>query len=282
MPPAAEEDIAPEAEVAEAEAEIQQAAPATRGLRSWFSRRARSVGTTLTAYEPPGAEPPVTPAANPAEDDADAVRAAEALAEMRADEELPEVSVEEAESDNAERLANLSADMILGRTRVLMLAALDNPHEAELLAERLVGDVLHRGLSIACVDAGSGRPSTEPGITDLAAEEASFGDVVHKRGDEGLAEIPWGHLPTLDRRSGRPLTLVEALSDIYEVVVVMTGRIGIASTLPLFAGVPSRLVLVAGGTPDAAQLEAARADAAALGYANVEVIAAPAWQAEVA
>ncbi len=31
----------------------------------------------------------------------------------------------------------------------------------------------------------------------------------------------------------RPLTLVEALADIYEVVIVWTGRVGINSTLPL-------------------------------------------------
>ena len=45
---------------------------------------------------------------------------------------------------------------------------------------QIAADVLHRGLSVALVDAGSGRPSSEPGITDLAGERASFGDVVHK------------------------------------------------------------------------------------------------------
>ena len=50
------------------------------------------------------------------------------------------------------------------------------------------------GLSVCRVDAGSGRPSAAPGLTDLCAEQASFGDVVHRVRD-GLAEVPWGELP---------------------------------------------------------------------------------------
>ncbi len=150
------------------------------------------------------------------------------------------------------------------------------------VAERLVADALHRGLSVVQVDAGSGRPSTAPGITDLTAEQASFGDVVHKVSSDGLAEVPWGQLQTMDRRSTRPMTLIEALSDIYEVVVVSTGRIGMASSLPMFAGAKCRLVLVANGEPDAGLADDARADAEALGFEAVQIIAAPELQAEVA
>ena len=96
-------------------------------------------------------------------------------------------------------------------------------------------------------------PSTEPGITDLAAEEASFGDVVQKTADEGLAEVPWGHLDGLDAARRGPLTLVEALSDIYEVVVVETGRLGSESSLPCSPSLPCRLVLVGRPARDPAQ-----------------------------
>ena len=164
----------------------------------------------------------------------------------------------------------------------MILAAFDSHHEVERLAARLASDVLHRGLSVARIDAGSGQPSTEPGLTDLAAEKASFGDVVHKTAQEGLAEVPWGHLATLDRRSSRPVTLVEALSDIYEVVLVLTGRIGMSSSLPLFSGLPCRLVLVSSGAIDPARLEQARLDAASLGFEQIEVIGAPQAQAQVA
>ena len=282
--------IANDADVVEAaandEAEALRRRGLVGGLRSWFSRHARAAGSTLSAYEPPGTAERAdeTGAATVGAD----VEAADAVAEMRTrdvpprETALPDAEADETDAANAERLANLSADLILGRTRVLMLASMDTRRESAVLADRLVADVLRRGLSVARVDAGSGLPSTEPGITDLAAEEAGFGDIVHKRGEEGLAEIPWGHLAVLDRRSSRPLTLVEALSDIYEVVLVDTGRIGMASSLPLFAGVPGRLVLVGEAQPEPARLESARADAESLGYSGIEFIAAPAWQAEVA
>jgi len=286
------DEAEPEDEVAAIEPEPEPEPVARRsegrGLRSWFSKRARSVGASLTAFEPPmgpedasarlqsvvAASPEAT---TPDVQDAATVEEADAPLDYR-----PTGGTDSADHDNDARLADLSADLILGRARIVLLAALDDHHDSEAVSEQLIAEVLHRGLSVARVDAGSGQPSTEPGITDLSSERASFGDVVHKTAEEGLAEIPWGHLTTMDRRSTRPITLVEALSDIYEVVLVLTGRVGMASTLPLFAGLPCRLVLVTSETPDPARVEAARHDFAALGFDAAEVIGAPALEAEVA
>jgi polysaccharide biosynthesis transport protein len=167
--------------------------------------------------------------------------------------------------ENALELSNLSADIAIGRVRVVMLAALTTNRDCELVAETLITDALRRGLSVVRIDAGSSRTSVEPGITDLSADRVSFGDVVHRVRD-GLAEVPWGHQPALERRSLRPVTLIEALTDIYEVVIVTTGRIGMSSSLPVFSGVPCRLVLVGDPHPDRATIEAAVEDAANLGY----------------
>ncbi|MEO8882620.1 MAG: GumC family protein [Devosia sp.] len=273
----------------EPEPEVAETRRESRGLRSWFSKRARSVGVSLTAFEPPmsgeDASARLQSVAAAAPEPVVAT-----LAENAAPAEPGDASfdfsarsdIASADPDNQARLADLSADLILGRARIVLLAALDDHRDSEALSEQLIDEVLHRGLSIARVDAGSGRPSTEPGITDLSTERAGFGDVVHKTAEEGLAEIPWGHLTTMDRRSTRPITLVEALSDIYEVVLVLTGRVGMASTLPLFAGLPCRLVLVTNATPDLARVDAARSDFSALGFDAAEVIGAPALEAEVA
>lgn len=99
---------------------------------------------------------------------------------------------------------------------------------------------------------------------------------------DGLAEVPWGESPVLDRRSIRPLTLVEALADIYEVVIVSTGRVGINSTLPLFGGADARLVMVRQlATPEALS-EAVSADAATLGFERVDSVVVPERQVAVA
>lgn len=182
-------------------------------------------------------------------------------------------------ADGARELSNLSADIAIGRVRVVMLGGLEGNDDCIAVADRLVADALRRGLSVACVDAGSGRTSREPGLSDLSADLASFGDVVHKAG-EGLAEVPWGSSAAIDRRSLRPLTLLEALTDIYEVVIVTTGRIGMSSALPVFSGIDCRLVLV--GEAEMGRIEAAIEDAAALGFEVSQIVAPPQRQSEVA
>jgi succinoglycan biosynthesis transport protein ExoP len=89
-------------------------------------------------------------------------------------------------------------------------------------------------------------------------------------------------MPVLDRRSIKPLTLVEALADIYEVVIVSTGRVGINSTLPLFGGAHARLVMARqAGTPDVLA-ESVAADAATLGFESVDSVLVPERQVAVA
>lgn len=178
-------------------------------------------------------------------------------------------------------LSNLSADITLGRLRVVLLAGIADARDAALVADVLVSEALDKGLSVCRVDAGSGWVTGDAGLTDLCADSATYGDVVHKVRD-GLAEVPWGTLPTLDRRSDKPLTLVEALGDIYEVVIVSTGRIGINSSLPLFSGGRACLAPVRQpGTPEA-MVEAVSADAASLGFDIMPAVMVPEPESAVA
>lgn len=178
-------------------------------------------------------------------------------------------------------LSALAADMALGRARITLLAAVADARDAAIVADTLVDEALRNGLSVCRVDAGSGRVSAAPGLTDLCAEQASFGDVVH-RVREGLAEVPWGEQAVLDRRSMRPVTLIEALSDIYEVVIVSTGRIGLNSTLPMFAGAGARLAIVRQPSTPEGLVEAVSDDAQSLGFASVTSVVVPETEAAVA
>jgi hypothetical protein len=171
--------------------------------------------------------------------------------------------------------------MTLGRARITLLAAIADARDAAIVADALVDEALRNGLSVCRVDAGSGRVSAAPGLTDLCAEQASFGDVVH-RVREGLAEVPWGEQAVLDRRSMRPVTLIEALSDIYEVVIVSTGRIGLNSTLPMFAGAGARLAIVRQPSTPEGLVEAVSDDAQSLGFASVTSVVVPETEAAVA
>src|SRR5690606_23802747 len=140
-------------------------------------------------------------------------------------------------------LGSLLDEVAAGQARLVMLAALDDASRALEVSDALVAGCLRLGLSVCRVDAGSGSVAEGPGLTDLSAGHASFGDVVHRVG-EGLAEVCWGTLPAPERRSMKPATLLAALTDVYDVAIVNTGRVGLASTLPLFAGIDCRLVLI--------------------------------------
>lgn len=199
-------------------------------------------------------------------------------------EELPppsEPAAEPADGFEEPELDGLAADLAAGKVRVVMLAALSRFHDCLAVSDYLVAECLRNDLGVVCVDAGSGRIGSEAGLTDLSADQASFGDVVHRVG-AGLAEVPWGSFMALERRSMKPATLLTALTDVYDVVIVATGRIGMASALPIFAGVDCRLVLVGDSLGDRAQLDAAREDAAALGYEVDQIVSAPQIHSKVA
>lgn len=245
-----------------------------KGLRAWFSSHASTVGTALTSEEPPVIFPESV--------------AAPAPVQTKANVAGPELAVASESGENKPRitnpldLGNLSADLALGRARIVVLVGLGDDRGVDAMAERLVRDALHRELSIVKVNAGNGPVSHEVGISDLNAGTASFGDVVQKGGHEGLAEVPWGTLGALAPRSTRPLTLIEALSDIYEAVVILAGKAGAEGTLAAFAGLSCRVVLVSHGEPDLAEADKARAEVEALGFDTIQVIAAPERQTEVA
>lgn len=173
-------------------------------------------------------------------------------------------------------LEALTADMVLGRTHLVLLAAHRANDDCEAVADELIAEALARGLSVALVDAGSANLSEEPGLSDLSSGKASFGDVVHKSSDNSFAEVPWGRGRSVLRNSSKPLTLVEALGDIYEVVVLLTGRVGMNSTLPMFAGMDGRVVLVAGRDDDGDAVADSRAQLLEAGFDTVEVTQGPA------
>ncbi len=175
--------------------------------------------------------------------------------------------------DGLVRYADLVSDLVLGRTHLLLLADHEDGQGSHALAEDLVGDALSKGLSVALIDAGTGRRTDNPGISDLSTGTASFGDVVQKSADHGFAEVTWGQGTSIDRRSTRPLTLAEALGDIYEVVVVLTGQVGVRSSLDVFAELGGRIVLVANDEDGIDHAASARRRLEEAGLDRVEITA---------
>ncbi len=190
------------------------------------------------------------------------------------DEEPAAVELPKPTGSLRDDLGRLSEAVIARQLRTVLLANVGERDEVTLVIDRLVEDALAAGLSVVAVDAGSGDISSTQGIADLAAERCDYGDVVQRASDD-LAEVAWGRLAAIDRRSSRPATLVEALADIYHVVIVDTGRVGMVSSLPLFADAPVGVVLVASDTASVQSVVAAKADIKALGLEVGRMVTLP-------
>lgn len=217
-------------------------------------------------------EPAVRPSAR-----TEAARAA--IRELRAglvasnDDPPAEAAAPLAAVNGVVRYSDLVSDMVLGRTHLLLLADHEHGRGSQAMAEDLVGDALAKGLSVALIDAGTGRRTDNPGVSDLSAGNASFGDVVQKSADHGFAEVTWGQGASIDRRSTRPQTLAEALGDIYEVVVILTGQVGARSSLDVFAELGGRIVLVADDDAGLDHAQTARRRLEEAGLARIEIAA---------
>ncbi len=171
------------------------------------------------------------------------------------------------------RYSDLVSDLVLGRTHLLLLADHGESQPSRFMAEELVADALAKGLSVALIDAGTGRRTDNVGITELSAGAASFGDVVQKSADNSFAEVTWGQGESIVRSSNRPLVLAEALGDIYEVVVVLTGRADRKSMLGSFSELGGRIILVTSDEDDADMAEATRRRLEEAGLPRVEIAA---------
>ncbi|AEQ51182.1 GumC family protein [Pelagibacterium halotolerans] len=173
----------------------------------------------------------------------------------------------------------LAASVLARLDRLIVVASDRDDQESLDFAERLTAAFVDNGQSVAEIDAASGQQGIELGLTDLCVDGADFGDVVHRGADERFAFVPWGQGARLNRNTERVATLVEALSDIYEVIVIVTGRVGMTSSLPLFAGVEGKCVLLSSMAPNNG---AAAREIAALGFDDIRVIATAPQQSEVA
>jgi succinoglycan biosynthesis transport protein ExoP len=94
---------------------------------------------------------------------------------------------------------------------------------------------------------------------------------VQKSADNSFAEVTWGQGDAIARNSNRPLVLAEALGDIYEVVIILTGKADSKSMLGTFSELGGRIILVTGDENDIALAEATRQRLEDSGLSRVEI-----------
>src|SRR5690606_1972174 len=146
----------------------------------------------------------------------------------------------------------------LGEERIILVSSLTGEDASGALVETIIDSAAEQGLSVAVVDGSSSRRSEELGLTDLCAGVASFGEIVHRGPGENMSHVPWGRQSRLDHHSRSAVTLARALADLFDLVVVTTGRPGIASSLPVFSGVEGQILVAANQDVDPATVEGIR------------------------
>ncbi len=176
-------------------------------------------------------------------------------------------------------MESLAATIMGGATRRVVIASTDCWKESMAFAERLSARLIENGQSVAEIDAASRQQGIELGLTDLCAEEADYGDVVHRGVEERFAFVPWGQGASLQRNTERAATLVDALDDIYEAVIIVTGKVGMTSALPVFAEAGGACVLIA---PEGAAVEGTRNEIEALGFSPVMMVTSETARSQVA
>jgi len=173
-----------------------------------------------------------------------------------------------------ESLKPLVNAIVTGRERIVLVSGLGDPAFSAGVVEQIGAACSALGLGVATIDAASGRAGNAAGLGDLLAGAASFGDVVHSDHGGHIARVPWGRKDELDERSSQGVTLAEALSDIYNLVLISTGVPGPGSSLPVFAGLEGYVLLASALPVDEAALSGFEAGAGALGFKRVQVVSA--------
>lgn len=119
--------------------------------------------------------------------------------------------------------------------RIVVVSSSTSTLQAQLIADDLLETLGRRGQRVAIVDAGSRRRCATAGISDLAAGRVSVADVIQFDTENDVATVSWGRLRTADLGADTVKILLLALSELYDAVIVVAGKISADSTQPLLS-----------------------------------------------
>ncbi|MBN9334791.1 hypothetical protein [Devosia sp.] len=115
------------------------------------------------------------------------------------------------------------------------IVAIQGGREIAVASRKLLARYESQRRSVVLVDAASRRRGHVPGISDLSLGLASFADIVHGSGAHQVALVPWGRQAQLDPGAKSVRILIQALAEIYDVVILSLDSENLAATAPLTA-----------------------------------------------
>lgn len=118
--------------------------------------------------------------------------------------------------------AKAQADSLAGldSARIVAIRSSGSHGDTRAWARDLLDAYAEEGRRVVLIDAASRRRGAAPGISDLSLGRATFADIVHGTGRNEAALIPWGRQDTLYASARQVRTLLLALVELYDVVVI--------------------------------------------------------------
>ncbi|MCW5719596.1 MAG: hypothetical protein KIS86_00485 [Devosia sp.] len=108
----------------------------------------------------------------------------------------------------------------LDSARIVAIRSTGSLTDTRAWARDLLEAYAQEGRRVVMIDAASRRRGAAPGISDLSMGQARFADIVHGTGRNEAALIPWGRQDTLYASARQVRTLLLALVELYDVVVI--------------------------------------------------------------
>lgn len=174
------------------------------------------------------------------------------------------------------------ANQIAKSYPIMFITTLGSASSQSGATQSISKTLVSAGSSVVEVDAGSRLLSPSLGITDLCFGNVEFGDVVQRRDNSNFAFVPWGQHASLNLNSPKAGTLISALGEIFETVLVDVGRAGMASSLSAFAGLNAIVLLVVDETVSQTDIENVSRDISDLGFPNLRILKSESYQSKVA
>ncbi|MEX0627641.1 MAG: GumC family protein [Cucumibacter sp.] len=167
---------------------------------------------------------------------------------------------------------HIAMHLAANNVRLALIASADLSREDRIVAGKVAVELLGLGHSVALVDAGGRGGEVEGlGLTDLTAGLADYGEVVRNVEGANLYHVPWGRQLRLDVQSPRIPTLIEALGEIHDHVLILCGPMELPSVLPVFARSGVSLVLAGSAETTVEQIARMSNEARAAGYGQVSL-----------
>ncbi len=174
----------------------------------------------------------------------------------------------------------LSEKIINSKQQTILVASLGASNEKVI--KKLSANLVQNNKSVIEIDAGSRKISPILGISDLSMDKADFGEIIQRRPNSNFALIAWGQSEKINLNSQKCNTLIAALSEIFEAIIVDVGEIGVISSLPAFAQDDVMCVLVVDNKLEHNYLDKIKEDINLLGIKNIIIIPSLAKERRVA